>query len=87
MEWPHRGPRESVCKACQNRRNRCRDGNVLLLVGRQQPTRAAQAHSHPGGDSCRAEADGANVASWFGVGRPLGELVDRSDQSEAFQNR
>ena len=29
LEMPHRGPRKSVCKACQNKRYRCLGGDAL----------------------------------------------------------
>ena len=29
LEMPHRGPRKSVCKACQNKRYRCLRGDAL----------------------------------------------------------
>ena len=51
LEWAHRGPRKSVCKACQNKRYRRRDGNALLERNRirmkERRRSGRQAHELP----------------------------------------
>ena len=42
LEMPHRGPRKSVCKACQNKRYRVRGGEILRELNRDRCPRPTE---------------------------------------------
>ena len=46
LEWPHRGPRNSVCKACQNKRYRKSGGEGLRERNRERMRHGREASRH-----------------------------------------
>ena len=46
LEWAHRGPRKSVCKACQNRRYRRSGGDGLRERNRERMRQGRQRNRH-----------------------------------------
>ena len=46
LEWAHRGPRKSVCKACQNKRYRRAGGEGLRERNRERMRQGRQGKRH-----------------------------------------